>query len=103
MKNLAHEWVKGRGLTVEQARSEWDGVCVEFAGELADAHGGRLAYFDDPPKIWKWKYHAAAEINGMIHDLWRDGPAIPLGQYEDEMGCDAEYPAEEKEEFTIDS
>lgn len=98
MINLAYQWVQSRGLTVELARAKWGGCCIDFAGDFIEAIGrGRLMYFALPNHP-RWKYHAAAEIDGFIHDLWYDEPT-PTNEYALYLGCD-EYdcPSEDFED-----
>jgi hypothetical protein len=94
--NLAHEFAKTQGTSIEVARVLADGSCIDFAGDLIDHLGkGRLAYFELPYHP-QWKYHAAVEVDGMIHDLWRDeSEPVPLPEYERFIGGTAEYPAED--------
>lgn len=95
MKNLAHEWaLKHRG-DIEGTRSEFDGACIDFAGELVDATpGARLAYFGNLDNK-AWKYHAAMVLNGIVHDLWMAEPK-PLDLFMRHIGAiEVEYPAEE--------
>jgi hypothetical protein len=98
MNNLAHDWVASIPKTLAEARADWEGQCIDFAGDLEAAVGvGRIAYFETPDNE-VWKYHAALEIDGMIHDLWHDGPALPLAEYMNTIGASTvEYPSEEEE------
>ncbi len=93
--NLAHKFIASLEITLEKGRDDYNDLCVEFASDLLDWHGsGRLAWIE-PPWPHKWRHHAIAVIDGIVHDLWED-EAIPLAQYLEKMGCDiAEYPAEE--------
>lgn len=97
MKNLAHEWATQNFLSLAQARKDYEGMCIDFAGDCQAAIGGRIAYFETP-KNPVWRYHAAIEIDGFIHDLWRDGPPIELVLFMEAIGStQVEYPAEEEE------
>lgn len=79
--------------SIEAAREEYDGACIDFAGEVHHSvPGSRLAYFDS---IFHpaWRYHAAMEFDGWIHDLWY--PLLPLDVFMEAIGADTvEYPAE---------
>lgn len=98
MKNLAHEYALSIGLTVEQAQKDWDGACIEFAGDFVDSEMGnlakaRMAYFDTPHNPFV-KYHCTIEVGTYIHDLWMDEP-VPLDEYIHLVGAETvEYPAE---------
>lgn len=98
MLNLATLYANSLGLTLTQARADYDGSCIDFAGDLIDhLQHGRLAYFDhlDHPR---WRYHAAAEFDGWIHCLWQPRP-LPLADYMAKLGAaQVEYPAEKEEE-----
>lgn len=98
--NLAHQFAQSLGLTVEEAREAYDGTCIDFAGDFLEDHlhgNGRLAYFGelcDP----RWTYHAAVEVDGVIHDLWHDSP-LPLDDFMTLIGAaTVEYPAEVENE-----
>ena len=96
MNNLAHTVIAP--FTVAEARGYYDGCCIEFVGEVMMERipGGRLAYFLTPGHA-TWRYHAAFELNGIIHDLWQDQP-MPLEDFMRAIGADeVEYPAEEME------
>lgn len=95
MRNLALFYVLSIGKDVKGVREEYDGACIDFAGDFQDwLQRGRLVYFDaltDPV----WKYHCAVEIDGMIHDLWRT-KVMPTVQFAESLGCsDISYPCEE--------
>jgi hypothetical protein len=92
--NLVHANFIARGMTLEQARAGYEGCCIDAAGSFIDTTGiGRLAYFETPFNL-KWRYHAAVEIDGMIHDLWGDEP-LPLTEYMQQIGAtEVDYPAE---------
>lgn len=92
--NLAHTWVIGCGKTVTEARKEYDDACIDFAGDLIEGIGrGRLAYFNDIGHP-RWRYHAAAEIDGIIHDLWSED-AMTVEEFLAVMhGGWVDYPAE---------
>lgn len=85
--NLAHEFaIKTHG-ELHGARAYWDGSCIEFAGELLEYAGrGKMAYFDDPPNLYQWKYHAVAVIDGMVHDLWQD-EEMTVDEYMEKIGA----------------
>lgn len=93
--NLAHQYAESNYGSVSGAMDANDGCCIDFAGELVDTTpGSRLAYFDTP-RHPRWKYHAAMELSGMIHDLWSEHP-MPLDEFMKSIGADAvEYPAHE--------
>lgn len=96
MKNLAHQFAIKKYGSVFHAKAEYIGLCIDFVGDCISHFGkGRLAYFDDPPKRYHWKWHACYELNGWIHDLWEDRP-MPLAEYMELIGAvSVEYPAEE--------
>lgn len=96
MKNLAHEWVLAQGKDVEGCREEYDGACIDFAGDFLDSTGrGRMAYFDNIGSS-RWRYHAAVEIDGFIHDLWFDLP-MPTSDFLEALGGgEVDYPLENK-------
>lgn len=98
MKNLAQQWVIDSGKTLSGAREEYEGACIDFAGDFLDAIGkGRLAYFNDVGSPL-WKYHAAVEIDGLIHDLWF-AAVIPTADFLELLGGGwVDYPAEEVEQ-----
>lgn len=79
--------------TIEKAQEEYSGMCIDFAGELQDSiPGSRLAYFE-PLHNSVWRYHAAVEFGGWIHDLWF--PMFPLSTFMLTIGATTvEYPAD---------
>lgn len=84
--NLARSWIVRCGKTVEQALCEYDDACIDFAGDFLGTVGrGRLAYFETPDNP-KWRYHAAVEIDGMVHDLWTE-EVMPLDEYMAHIGA----------------
>lgn len=94
--NQAHAWVLANGWkSVEEAQSDYECACIDFAGDFLFSIGrGRLAYFETPLNA-VWRYHAAAEIDGMIHDLWHPH-AIPLRRFMKIIGAtEVDYPADE--------
>lgn len=97
MTNLAHSYVLHLGKCVPGCREEFDGCCIDFAGDLLDCIGhGRIGYVDLP---WphKWRYHAFVVVDEVVHDLWEE-EAIPLADYLERIGAESvEYPAEEVE------
>jgi len=98
MRNLARRWVRWTGKTIAQAQQEYDGCCIDFAGDFIEANKqGRLAYFNDIGHPI-WKYHAAVEIDGMIHDLWFEA-VLPTEQFLSEVlgGGWVDYPGEATE------
>lgn len=102
MKNLAHEYALKFKASVQEAREDWSGFCIDFAGDFTGSKKGRrlkarMPYFDDLDN-WNWKYHCSIEVDGMVHDLWMDEP-MKLEHFMQRIGANAvEYPAEEKEE-----
>jgi len=98
--NPVHAYCQQMGKTVEQMQAEYAGGCIEFAGELMHFAGrGRMAYFLTP-RHPLWRYHAAVEIDGLIHDLWHG--CIPLEQFIPMIGADGvEYPCEEEDDFGL--
>lgn len=78
--NLATAFLMARNESLD----DWDGLCVDLAGEVA-GYSGRIVYVE-PSKgtvsnqllLRGWKWHAAALIDGFIHDAWSSGPAVPL-------------------------
>lgn len=76
---FVESYANTKGVSVEQLRENFSGCCVDFAGELCDfVPGSRLAYFEDL-KHPAWKYHAAMEFDGWIHDLWY--PMLPVDTF----------------------
>lgn len=80
--------------SVASAQERYGGCCIDFAGELTDATpGARLAYFDNISHP-AWRYHAAMQLDGWIHDLWY--PMMPLDTFMAAIGAPTvEYPAED--------
>jgi len=91
--NLAHVFVESLGRDLLEVKEEYDGMCIDFAGDMIDWLGyGRLVYFETPLHP-NWRYHAAAEIDGIIHDLWEDEP-LELTAYMKKIGATGvDYPA----------
>jgi hypothetical protein len=84
--NLAHQFVISQGKCVAGTREEFDGACIDFAGEFIDSiQRGRLAYFETPDNH-NWKYHAAVVIDGIVHDLWEEHP-VPLDFFMPKIGA----------------
>lgn len=96
MRNVAHQFCQDMGKTIASVRKEYDGACIDFAGDLIDHLGrGRVAYFETTLNL-RWRYHAAVEIDGVIHDLWGNEP-MPLAVFTKHIGaCEVEYPAEQE-------
>ena len=80
--------------SLDKAKEEYDGACIEFAGDLTDSTpGARLAYFEGIAHP-AWRYHAAMEFGGWVHDLWL--PMMPLDVFMSAIGAaKVEYPAED--------
>jgi hypothetical protein len=97
MTNLAQQWVINSGKSLECTRDEYDGACIDFAGDFVDSiTNGRLVYFDEIT-CPQWRYHAAVEIDGMIHDLWID-EVMPTQAFLERLGGGKiSYPCEEME------
>lgn len=92
-QNQAFDFCASLGKTVAEARADYDGCCIDFAGDFVTARGGRLAYFRTPLHQ-KWCYHASPLIDGFIHDLWTDNP-MPLAEFILHIGAEnVEFPAE---------
>src|SRR4029078_13045479 len=94
MTNLAHLFCHYIGQDIERVRNEYEDACIFFAGDLIHSLGqGRLAWFDTHLNP-TWRYHAAVEIDGVIHDLWQEEP-MPLDDYLKLIGAtEVEYAAE---------
>lgn len=96
MTNLAHKFVHSRDQTVANARKEYDDACIDLAGDMLEGlqiPGSKLAYFETPYN-GLWRYHAAVEVDGWIHDLWFDDP-MPLKFYMRFIGASSvDYTAE---------
>ena len=99
--NLAHKFVHNIGKDIKGCRDEYDGSCIDFAGDMIDWLGqGRLAYFETPHNP-RWRYHAAVEWRGFIHDLWQE-EAMPLDCFMEKIGAiKVEYPTEADDEQEI--
>jgi hypothetical protein len=96
MINLAQQWVLNSGKSLEGTRDEYDGSCIDFAGDFVDSiTNGRLVYFDEIINCPTWRYHAAVEIDGMIHDLWIDDVMSTEAFLEMLGGGTISYPCEE--------
>lgn len=66
--NLAKRYLEMTGQSLE----EFDGFCIDLAGDVVENYGGEaIAYQDDPGP---WRYHAAPIINGEVHDPHLDDP-----------------------------
>lgn len=91
---FVERFVYARCASIQAVRDEYDGACIDFAGDLCEeVPGARLAYFDglDHPA---WKYHAAMVLDGWVHDLWY--PMLPLDVFMSAIGATTvEYPSEE--------
>lgn len=83
--NLAHRYVLESAKCIAGTREEYDGACIDFAGECAEKYGGKIAYFDTPLNP-RWRYHAAMILNEVIHDLWEEEP-IPVRPFMDGIGA----------------
>lgn len=69
MVNLALQFAETIG-GVAYVKEIYDCACIDFAGDLQDYLGrGRIAYFETDLNP-QWRYHAAVEVDGKIHDLW---------------------------------
>ena len=90
------ELAKVTGKTIEALQEEFAGYCIEFAGQLCElVPGSRLAYFDNL-RHPAWRFHAAMEYGGWVHDLWY--PLFPVNLFMLTIGADTiEYPAEDAE------
>jgi len=92
--NRAHEYLKSRGETV----ADWDGNC----GGLADLIAG-----DNAEMIWvegpaiEWRYHMVPLIDGLIHDAWCEGDALPIGEWLAKMFGDEWVEVSKNGEVTI--
>ncbi len=96
--NLAHAFALKGYKNLDEAREDFDGGCIDFAGDFVDSlrPKARLAYFETPLNS-RWRYHAALELDGWIHDLWADR-AMPLDAFMARIGAtEVDYPAEGEE------
>jgi len=84
VENLAHKFAT-KGGTLEQCRADYDGACIDFAGDFESAFGGRLVYFETPNNP-EWRYHCAVAMDGIIHDLWHTEP-MPIDQFAQAIGA----------------
>jgi len=98
--NLAHEFARSLGMTVQECREHYDDACIDFAGDLHEhlkAKGvkPRMAFFNntgDP----RWRYHCAVQVGDHIHDLWEPDEAVPFAMYCTRLMPEfVDYPAEQ--------
>jgi hypothetical protein len=75
--NLAKVYLEEHGETID----DWDGFCGDLADKVA-------APFPDAAMIWVdgeighgWRFHMAPEIDGLIHDAWCPGDALPIEEW----------------------
>jgi len=87
VKNLAHSFARQGGRALAECKADYDGSCIEFAGDFQSAFGGRLVYFETPDHQI-WRYHCAVEIDGLIHDLW-SGVPVPKEEFARAIGATA--------------
>jgi hypothetical protein len=80
--NLALQYLRRNGQTV----ADWSGAC----GELADKIGtdGDIIHVELPEEF-NWRYHMVPLIDGLIHDAWCPGDALPLKEWLAKMWGDA--------------
>ncbi len=71
--NLASRYLQDHGQSLE----EWDGIC----GELANVVIGPNDHILHVEPACLWKYHMVPLIDGLVHDAWCDGPAIPIKEW----------------------
>jgi hypothetical protein len=112
MKNLALQWL------AEHDTCVGDIGCVELAGEVADAHGGKIAWLERSKAMGEspwlapdwcgiaiWKYHAVAVVDGVVHDPWGPGP-MPLKRWVSKAFpsqlVDVSFPGEDWEPLVVD-
>jgi hypothetical protein len=96
-RNLALAYVAANGKDADEARYDYDGCCLDFADRLQHwldekQLPNRLLYFErnykrdgdgplSPSSLdARWRFHAAVECEGLVHDLWLDR-ALPLPEY----------------------
>lgn len=80
-KNLATEYLRQNGQTID----DWDGICGELANEVMGPNDHILHV--EPACLWQ--YHMVPLIDGLVHDAWCEGPAIPVKEWLIRLcGCD---------------
>jgi len=72
--NRAHQYLLVHGETV----ADWEGNCGALADLIAGPNGEMI--WVEGPAI-KWRYHMVPFIDGLIHDAWCDGDALPIGEW----------------------
>lgn len=72
--NLATEYLKRHGETVE----DWDGCCGSLADKVIGPNDSLI--WVEGPSI-KWRYHMVPLIDGLIHDAWCEGDALPIPEW----------------------
>jgi hypothetical protein len=81
--NLATEYLAAKQETV----ADWDGVCGELANAIF-SDGDHIIYVEGDIR---WTYHMALFRDGLVHDAWCEGDALPLREWLLKMfGGDAE-------------
>lgn len=78
--NKAHEYLQAHGETVD----DWDGACGELGDKILSP-GDAVIYVEGPG--CPWRYHMVPLIEGLIHDAWCPGDALPLHEWAYKMFC----------------
>lgn len=71
--NLATEYLR----SIRETTEDWDGCCGALADTLLSRNGGELVWVEGEIGP-HWRYHTAALIDGLIHDAWCPGDALPI-------------------------
>lgn len=71
--NLASQYLETHGQTIE----DWDGVCGELANEISQ-DGDDILYVEGEIP---WRYHMVLLRDGLVHDAWCEGDALPITEW----------------------
>lgn len=80
--NLARKYLQDNNQSLE----DYDGWCGELANHII-GHDDSIIWVEGP--AIQWKYHMVAMIDGLVHDAWCDGDALPLQDWLTRMFGDA--------------
>jgi hypothetical protein len=76
-ENVAAKYLREHGETVD----DWEGICGELANEISTPEDDIIYVEGDIP----WRYHMVLFRDGLIHDAWCDGDALPPREWLVEM------------------
>lgn len=82
LPNLAAKYLADHGETV----ADWDGICGELASAVMRP-GDSLLYVEGDIA---WRFHIAPLMDGLVHDAWCEGDALPPREWLTKMFGDAE-------------